>query len=321
MNPTLSAIKNIQFGFGDMDEPIPEFSYALWKHRAKKTQVHGTRIALAESFGQDVGNADGVFTRTPGLLLTLVNADCFPLLFAKHDGSAIAALHVGWRGALGGIILKFKELLINEREDPADWQVAIGPGACACCYEVTDQIISDFSRAWNLSAEKISPTHRKLDLPVIIQHQLAVSGFQLTGNGSECTICSGKSENRTPAFHSFRRSGSQMPQVSAIVIHSNSSNKTQNLEKISRSREQAMMDIYPRLYDFSKDRIGVSIPNINYHIKPNPIVSIVTDRIFYHRHPDLKNRRITNISQDSKYLSEWVNIFMEQGGNVILSKQ
>jgi len=42
--------------------------------------------------------ADGHATREKGLALLLKTADCQPLLFAAEDGSAIAALHVGWRG-------------------------------------------------------------------------------------------------------------------------------------------------------------------------------------------------------------------------------
>ena len=42
--------------------------------------------------------ADGQGTREKGLALLIKTADCQPLMFAAKDGSAIAALHVGWRG-------------------------------------------------------------------------------------------------------------------------------------------------------------------------------------------------------------------------------
>ncbi|MDR2604161.1 MAG: polyphenol oxidase family protein [Desulfovibrio sp.] len=42
--------------------------------------------------------ADGSCTRERGLGLLVKTADCQPLFFAAGDGSAVAALHVGWRG-------------------------------------------------------------------------------------------------------------------------------------------------------------------------------------------------------------------------------
>ena len=42
--------------------------------------------------------ADGHGTREKGLALLIKTADCQPILFAAADGSAVAALHAGWRG-------------------------------------------------------------------------------------------------------------------------------------------------------------------------------------------------------------------------------
>ncbi len=62
-------------------------------------QVHGTEIRLVE--GPGVWEGDGLLTRTPGLLLRVGVADCYPLLLYHPEG-AVAALHAGWRGVVGG---------------------------------------------------------------------------------------------------------------------------------------------------------------------------------------------------------------------------
>ena len=42
--------------------------------------------------------ADGSCTREPGLALLIKTADCQPILLTNRQGTAIAALHAGWRG-------------------------------------------------------------------------------------------------------------------------------------------------------------------------------------------------------------------------------
>ena len=69
---------------------------------AELKQVHGDALViparetpLPQSSELE---ADGHATREKGLALVIKTADCQPLFFAAEDGSAIAALHVGWRG-------------------------------------------------------------------------------------------------------------------------------------------------------------------------------------------------------------------------------
>ena len=43
-------------------------------------------------------------TRTPGLAIGALTADCAPVLFADPVAKVVAAAHAGWRGAVGGIL-------------------------------------------------------------------------------------------------------------------------------------------------------------------------------------------------------------------------
>lgn len=49
------------------------------------------------------GGVDGLYTRTPALLLSVRYADCVPVLLCDRRSGAVAAVHSGWRGTLGGI--------------------------------------------------------------------------------------------------------------------------------------------------------------------------------------------------------------------------
>ncbi|MFT5707608.1 MAG: YfiH family protein, partial [Oceanospirillaceae bacterium] len=162
----LNSIKGIQHDFGTYDEPKSLFVNQNWSERARKKQIHGTKILVATKDVANFVDADGVYTTKKNLLLPVVNADCYPLLFSRKDGNAIAALHVGWRGALEGIIYELRDLLEEHNHNTADWVVAIGPGAKACCYQVSTAIINEFSNRYSLSVNDISPQRRMLDLSV-----------------------------------------------------------------------------------------------------------------------------------------------------------
>jgi polyphenol oxidase len=219
-SPLLSKIPNISHGFGDLAEPLPHFAIPYWSDRPIKTQVHGMRICAVHEKKSKVGEADGLFTTAGNLLLTLVNADCFPVLLARLDGAAVMALHVGWRGALGGIVKEAAELISRNGDHPKHWVAAIGPGARACCYEVSQELIERFSSGFALPRNLIEPSHRKLDLPSLIGWQLKAFGFSAFSDMGACTICSkmvdGKG-NTQPAFFSYRRDHGESVQRSVIV--------------------------------------------------------------------------------------------------------
>ena len=48
--------------------------------------------------------ADGIITTQPGLALSILTADCLPLLLTDADATVIGACHAGWRGAVAGIV-------------------------------------------------------------------------------------------------------------------------------------------------------------------------------------------------------------------------
>lgn len=80
--------------------------------------------------------ADAMVTKTPGLALSILTADCAPILFADSVAGVIGAAHAGWKGALGGVIaatLSAMEGLGAKRDQIA---AAIGPCIAKASYEV-----------------------------------------------------------------------------------------------------------------------------------------------------------------------------------------
>jgi YfiH family protein len=187
-----------------MSSLLPDY----WPGRPIQHERHGTRIAIADRAGQDCGEADGMLTDRPGLLLAIATADCVPMLLARRDGREVAALHVGWRGAHAGIVDRFVDLVRSRGGDPGDWLAAIGPAAHACCYEVSPELIDDFCARTGLPQETIAPQPRRLDLPAIVRWQLGQAGIKNVSAQPYCTMCRRDGDcdgNSGFVFHSYRR--------------------------------------------------------------------------------------------------------------------
>ena len=208
-DPSLARLPAIVHGFGtrhdDMAARLPD----LWPLRAVQHERHGTRIAVVEGAREDVGEADGMLTERPGVLLAIATADCVPVLLARRDGRAVAALHVGWRGTRAGIVERFADLVRARGDDAGDWIAALGPAAHPCCYEVSDDLIADFcahlaSGPAALDPDVVAPAPRRIDLPAIVRWQLGRIGIAEVGASPACTMCALDPDGR-PAFHSYRR--------------------------------------------------------------------------------------------------------------------
>ena len=68
-------------------------------------QVHGaTCVTVTEPWGHDARpEADALVTDRPGILLSVVTADCAPVLLADREAGVVGAAHAGWRGAVAGV--------------------------------------------------------------------------------------------------------------------------------------------------------------------------------------------------------------------------
>ncbi len=69
-------------------------------------QVHGTAVQVVENAGspEHREQADAMVSRTPGIALGILTADCAPVLLADPAAGVIGAAHAGWRGALAGVL-------------------------------------------------------------------------------------------------------------------------------------------------------------------------------------------------------------------------
>lgn len=165
----------------------------FWLH-----QVHGVRVA---AYGDADNCADGAFSCTVGQPCVVLTADCLPILLARNDGSAVAALHGGWRGLLAGIIEQGVQALAPAGEALSAW---LGPAIGACCYQVGDAVRDDFVAAHRDAARAFTadgPGHWRCSLTTLARQRLHACGVQSVAGGDHCTHC------LQDDFYSFRRDG------------------------------------------------------------------------------------------------------------------
>ncbi len=182
-------------------------------------QVHGADLieVLSESDLQglesDLPHADGwlIAPEVHVGRFGIRTADCIPVLL--RGGGYRAALHCGWRSTLSGILSTTLTRL--HALGVAEVEVAIGPGAQRCCYEIQEDV-AGLVRATvrdlpdNLrnpvTAEELMVLHSTangkyfLDLARLLVEQALRYGVRSEGlfQTKLCTIC-------TPDFFSYRR--------------------------------------------------------------------------------------------------------------------
>ncbi len=116
----------------------PETATMAWQmHSAEVVKADGRGIVTP---GLEFQRCDGLWTDEPGRGVMLLAADCLPVALTRTNGTpAVAVLHVGWRGLLGGIVESGAAALGGGK-----LAGAIGPGIGACCYEVDDEVAAPF---------------------------------------------------------------------------------------------------------------------------------------------------------------------------------
>ena len=110
-------------------------------------QIHSVEAIICNRTFETSPKADALVTNTPGLLLSVLTADCQPVIFADEKNSVIGIAHAGWRGALNGVLnstINKMEALGAERNQIS---AVIGPCISQNAYEVGLDFFEKFNSA------------------------------------------------------------------------------------------------------------------------------------------------------------------------------
>ena len=132
-----------------------------------------------------VDSCDGHVTRTTGLLLAVTVADCVPIFVVDPVERAVAVLHAGWRGAVGGVLERGLAVM-SETTPIGELRVHLGPAICGGCYEVGPEVFEALG-------EPHPPRAAMLDLRGVLARRAVERGVDPTRLtiSEHCTRCTG----------------------------------------------------------------------------------------------------------------------------------
>ncbi|MEM6564029.1 MAG: peptidoglycan editing factor PgeF [Pseudomonadota bacterium] len=108
-------------------------------------QIHSALSVIVDTPLTKAVRADSLVTTTPGIAISVLTADCQPVLFADAQAGVIAAAHAGWRGALDGILEATVDAMEEMGAQRSRIQAVIGPSISQAAYEVGPEFLDTFT--------------------------------------------------------------------------------------------------------------------------------------------------------------------------------
>ena len=170
-------------------------------------QMASTNVVFVSEPSQEKVTADGVVTKTKGIILGIKTADCLPVLLADYENGVIGAAHAGWRGAIRGVVENTLTLMMEYGADIKNIAVALGPCIQQKSFEVGEDVRNE---CLNLSmeydkffAEGKDRQHFQFDLEGLVKYRLQKFGvYNILASGID-------TYSEVENYFSFRRNTHQ----------------------------------------------------------------------------------------------------------------
>lgn len=107
-------------------------------------QVHSATAISVDAPLAEKPRADALVTATHGIALSVLSADCQPVLFADTQAGVIGAAHAGWRGALDGVLHATVDAMEGLGAQRDNITAIIGPAISQRAYEVGPEFMDSF---------------------------------------------------------------------------------------------------------------------------------------------------------------------------------
>lgn len=204
--------RGLNVGVGSKDDPahvrenrarVARWFGAESERLTTPHQVHSADALIVDApLGDPRPRADAVVTKTPGLVIGILTADCGPILFADHEAGVVGAAHAGWGGALNGIAEATIEAMLQLGARREGIRACLGPSISVKNYEVGPEFVERFTATDPANERWFSPSrrpgHSMFDLPAYTLARLAAAGVTAEKTGH----CTYEDEDR---FFSYRR--------------------------------------------------------------------------------------------------------------------
>ena len=108
-------------------------------------QTHSSKVTIINNTNKHIQriSSDALITSQKNIAISVLTADCVPILIYEEVYNVVACIHAGWRGAVNGIIRNTFNEIVNMGEKNKIY-VAVGPCIGFKNYEVGKELYDEF---------------------------------------------------------------------------------------------------------------------------------------------------------------------------------
>ena len=169
-------------------------------------QIHGNNILILKEPIQHIipGAYDGAVTNSPHIALSILTADCLPILLYEKKTKIIGGIHAGWRGTSLGILQKALTCIKKDFNGSLkDCLVLLGPSLMPCCFEIREDALKILQRRLSFWQTVIYKVNGRLYFDLKLTNIMQAKEMGVPQKNIHtldlCTFCN-------PGwFHSYRR--------------------------------------------------------------------------------------------------------------------
>lgn len=159
------------------------------KNIIKLHQVHSSDVIIIDkkNLHNNLYKADGLVTNVTNIGLSILGADCAPILFYDKASKIIGACHAGWRGAINNIventILKMEEIGAKRKNITA----IVGPTIQKNSYEIKEDVANIVKETFFFKKNKSILFYKNnkkylFDLPLLLKESFKISQIKKFGD-------------------------------------------------------------------------------------------------------------------------------------------
>ena len=167
-------------------------------------QTHSNKVEIINQSNQDIKrvNADALITNIKNISISVLTADCVPILVYEKINHIVACIHAGWKGAVNGIVENTFNQVMNMNKNN-NFYVVVGPCIGLKNYEVGKEFYDELVRENKANEKFFSPNENNkffFDLRKYVNFKISKFDVKYVENIDLDTYA--EKEN----FFSFRRS-------------------------------------------------------------------------------------------------------------------
>jgi len=154
------------------------------KKLIKLNQIHSSEVIIIDNHNKhnSILIGDGLVTNLKGIGLSILGADCAPILFYDNKSKTIGACHAGWRGAIDNIVEATIVSMENIGANRKNIIAVIGPTIQKQSYEIKEDVAKIIKNSFYFEKNDSILFHIKngrylFDLPLLLKTSLKLCGI------------------------------------------------------------------------------------------------------------------------------------------------